>query len=707
MSVLDAVATTPGPLRLEIRENGIWVVVLDRPDSKVNLIDEAWLAAMDQVVTRAEREKPRGLVLTSAKPGNFIAGADVSLIASLTTSDEAASKSRAGQALLDRIEDLPFPTVAAIQGSCLGGGLETALAFRHRVVANDERITLGLPEVRLGILPGFGGTWRLPRSTGILAALPLILTGKNLRPKKALALGVVDRLAAPEYLLDVAVRIAAGTETPQRKPRPWAARATDFALGRTPLGRAFLRSRSRKSVLDETHGHYPAPLSIVDRVIDGYGAPRHHAMNAEADAFGRLAVTPVAKNLLFLFEGNEALARHPWTGTTARVDDTSRRGAVIGAGTMGGGIAGALAARGLRVRMKDVGVEALRIGMAGAAGPLNRRVKRRSLTARERDAILANISPATDGRGLGHVDFVIEAVPESIELKARVFRELEELVPETAFLATNTSSLPIERIAEHLREPERLVGIHFFNPVDRMPLVEIIPGARTRDSVVNRAVGLVRRLKKSPLVVADRPGFLVNRVLLPYLNEAAWAVSDGWSVERIDRALMGFGMPMGPLRVLDGVGLDVASKVAGVLEEAFGERARPAPVLERLLAAGALGAKTNRGFWIGTGKDRRPNLADLNTPSAEPPADEAIVTRLLMGMINEAARCLAEGVVQRPEHIDLGTVLGTGFPPFRGGLRRWARTLGEGTVRANLEMLRETYGARFEPAPELAELFRS
>jgi len=694
------------PLRVEARGD-LLAIVLDRPDSRVNLIDEEWLAAMEAAVAQAGRDRPRGLVLLSAKPGNFIAGADVGLIAALETPAEAEEKARLGQELLARIEDLPFPTVAAIGGACLGGGLETVLAFRHRVAADDDSIVMGLPEVRLGILPGFGGTWRLPRAVGLMPAMPLMLTGANVRPRKALRLGLVDRITAPELLERVALEMV--ERPPARRTPAFAVRAGNV-VARTPPGKALLRSVTHRQVAKQTKGHYPAPPRIVDRAIGGFGASRDKAMAAEAAAFGKLAVTPEAKNLLFLFRGAEALERHPWTGAESPPDKTSRRAAVIGAGTMGGGIAGALATRGIGVRLRDVAIESLRLGMAGAAGPLARRVKKRALRPRERDAILARVAPTTvaaaDDGALASVDFVIEAVPESLDLKVRVFRELERLVPDGALLATNTSSLPIGSIARELDRPGRLIGIHFFNPVDRMPLVEVIPGADTDAEIVARAVGLVRRLKKIPVVVGDRPGFLVNRILLPYLNEAAFAVADGWDPARIDGALLRFGMPMGPLRVLDEVGLDVAAKVSGVLEEAFGERATPAPVLGRLLESGALGAKAGRGFWTGRGKDRKPNAADL--PAATPgaaPSDEAIVERLLYGMINEAARCLGEGVAAEPDHVDLATVLGTGFPPFRGGLRRWALTLGEVRVREGLDRLAGSYGARFAAADELHVMF--
>jgi len=356
--------------------------------------------------------------------------------------------------------------------------------------------------------------------------------------------------------------------------------------------------------------------------------------------------------------------------------------------------------------MKDVSNDALRAGLAAAAAPLQRRVERRRLQPRERDAILAQISPTTQWTGFERASLVIEAVPEVFDLKIRVLREAEAHLPPHAFLASNTSSLSITRMGSELRNPQRFLGIHFFNPVHRMPLVEIIPGKNTSPEVVERAVALVRRLRKSPLVVADSPGFLVNRLLFPYLNEAALAVEEGWPVERIDRALEKFGMPMGPLRVLDEVGLDVASHVAGVLEDAFGDRAKPAGVLQRLVQAKAFGVKSGRGFWIHERGRRVPNSAALGIrTSAVAPDDTEIVDRLLLGMVLEASRCLAEQIVRDPGDLDLGTVLGAGFPPFHGGIRRWARSIGESEIRRRLQHWASRYGERFMPGPELELLF--
>ena len=695
----------PPMLRVEERPGEVLAIVLDRPASRVNLIDEAWLADMTAALDRVAKDGPKGVVLLSAKPGQFIAGADVELIAALTTAEEAAKRARQGQELLARLEDLPFPVVAAVNGACLGGGLETALACRAIFAADDDHVTLGLPEVRLGILPGFGGTWRLPRRLGLPAALPLLLTGKSLRPRAAWRLGLVDRLAAPEILERVAVEAVADGIFPHVS-RPVRRRVGDAIAGSAP-GRAILAAMMSGRLRRETGGHYPAPPAILARALGGAGARRDPAMAAEAEAFGRLAVTPEAKNLMFLFRGTEDLARWPWTGTPAPTDTAAHRVGIVGAGTMGGAIAGAFAERGMDVRLRDLSLEALRAGLANAAAPLNRRVSRRALPARERDAILARISPTSDDTGMETADLVVEAVPEFLELKRRIFRELERLVRRDAILATNTSSIPIGTIAEGLATGDRIVGLHFFNPVHRMPLVEIIPGPATSPEVVARTVGLVRRLRKTPVVVADRPGFLVNRLLLPYLNEAARCVEEGWSPDAIDGALRRFGFPMGPLAVLDEVGLDVAGKVAGVLAAAFGERAKPAGILAKLLGRGALGTKAGRGFWIGRGKSRRPNTADLaGVGDAKAPEAATIQSRLLCGMINEAARCLSEGVVRHPDHVDLATVLGTGFPPFRGGLLRWTRTLGESDVRHRLEELAARHGPRFTPAESLPGLFR-
>jgi 3-hydroxyacyl-CoA dehydrogenase/enoyl-CoA hydratase/3-hydroxybutyryl-CoA epimerase len=688
---------------LRPQADGIFAIVFDRAESRVNLIDEQWIDEVSRSLDEAERNGARGIVFLSAKPDHFIAGADVSLIAALANESEAETKCRIGQKLFNRIEDLPIPTVAAISGACLGGGMELVLACKQRIAARGDRPILGLPEVRLGVLPGFGGTVRLPRIAGTMEAMNLILTGRTLRPRDARRMGIVDSVVPKERLVELSIEAARRQMTPRRH-RPWSKALLEAIAAGTPLSRTITRSIVRAQARRTSGGHYPAVFSIIDRVLEGRGLAREEALVREARAFGKLAVTPVARNLLWLFQASEAMGRPDRDRPAAK--DRIERGALLGAGTMGGGIAGALAESGIAVRMKDVSHDALRAGLAAAAAPLQRRVERRRLTSRERDAILARISPTLQWTGFERASCLIEAVPEVFDLKIRVLREAESNLSPTAFLASNTSSISITRMGNELRHPQRFLGIHFFNPVHRMPLVEIIPGKSTAPEIVERAVALVRRLHKSPLVVADSPGFLVNRLLFPYLNEAALAVEDGWGVERIDRALEKFGMPMGPLRVIDEVGLDVASHVAGVLEDAFGERAAPASVLQRLVQAKAFGVKSGRGFWIHAKGRRIPNRKDIGaTSSAIAPADEEIVDRLLLGMVLEASRCLAEEIVSDPGHLDLGTVFGAGFPPFHGGIRRWARSIGESEIRRRLNRWASLHGARFIPGPELDLLF--
>jgi len=697
--VLSASSVT---LRPEV--DGIFAIVFDRPGSRVNLIDEEWVQELSRALDEAERSGAKGLVFLSAKPDQFIAGADVSLIAGLKTEADGEAKCRIGQKLFDRIDDFPIPTVAAISGACLGGGMELALACDHRIAVRSHRPILGFPEVRLGVLPGFGGTYRLPRIAGTMASIDLLLTGRSLRPRDARRLGIVDRVVPKERLIELSID-AARRPAPLPRRRPLGKSLVDALAAGTALARTITRSILHANVRRATGGRYPAAFAIIDRVLEGRGLAREEALVREARAFGKLAVTPVARNLLWLFQANEALGRP--RGDRAVVEDRTERAAVLGAGTMGGGIAGALAESGVAVRMKDVANEALRAGLAAAASPLARRVERRRLTPRERDAILARISPSTQWTGFERAGFVIEAVPEIFDLKVRVLRDAESRIPGDAFLATNTSSLPITRMGSELRNPDRFLGMHFFNPVHRMPLVEIIPGKATAPHAVERAVALARRMHKSPIVVGDSPGFLVNRLLFPYLNEAALAVEEGWPVESVDRALERFGMPMGPLRVIDEVGLDVAFHVAGVLEDAFGERAKPAGVFQRLVQAKAFGVKSGRGFWIHDKNRRIPNREGIGAvPPVSAPPDPEIADRLLLGMVLEASRCLSEGVVFEPGHLDLGTVLGAGFPPFHGGIRRWARSVGESGIRRRLDRWAAVQGDRFLPGPELSLLFQ-
>jgi 3-hydroxyacyl-CoA dehydrogenase/enoyl-CoA hydratase/3-hydroxybutyryl-CoA epimerase len=727
----------PG-VHLETRPDGLAFLIFDRPQEKVNVLNAPVVAVLELLIQQlAHDDKVRGLVVMSAKPGSFIAGADIQEIRALQSIQDAEAASRKGQRLYDAIESLPIPVVAAINGTCLGGGTELALACHFRVAADSPRVEIGLPEVRLGILPGWGGTQRLPRLIGLRAGLDLILTGRSVDARRARKLGLVDELAPPEYLLEAAERLALDAADGRRRPRR---RLRDAALRRyNPLRRARvalaswvarrgLRARLRPD-------HYPAPYRALDAVAAGLVRGREAGLENEARLLGQLAAGATCKNLVAVFFLQQAARKD--TGVEADVARPRdvRSAAVIGAGTMGGGIAQALARAGVRVRLKDIDLEALARGLRAARAVFENDLRRRRLARRDFDQKMALIHPTLEYSGLKHCDVVLEAVIESLEVKHRVLGEVEQAIRGPFLFASNTSSLPIGSIGREARERGSVVGMHFFNPVHRMPLVEVVRGPETSDEAVATVVALAKRIGKTPIVVGDAPGFLVNRILMTYLGEALVMIEEGARIEDIDRALVEFGFPMGPLQVLDTVGLDVAGHVANVLAEAFRDRAPRSTALQILKDKGWLGRKTGRGFYVyrggapagaagaadgadGGGRRRDggpPGPRDVNEAVyslvsnrprqvIDPGPTEA---RLILPMINEAARCLEQGVVRHPGQVDLAMILGAGFPPFRGGLLRYADTLGLATVVQGLEALASRHGTRFITTRLLMEMARS
>jgi len=643
-------------------------------------------------------------VVTSGKPRTFVAGADVREIQAVRTPAEGTQKAVRGQAIFERLASLNMPTLAAIDGICLGGGTELALACRYRVASDYERTFVGLPEVRLGILPGFGGTTRLPRLVGLPAALDLILTGKTVDASRAFKLGLVDDVLPKEDFttravawlasrLDLAAWARVRAERHRRRAGPPA-----WLLEGNPLGRAVVLRKARQSVLAETHGHYPAPLAVLDVVAQAGRAPIAVSLAAEAHAVGELLVTPEHKHLTSIFFLTESAKKEPPAPDAVLANAAG----VLGAGVMGGGIAYVLADAGVPVRLKDVAPEAVGKGYKAAYDTFERRVRRRRLKPDARDRKMALISGGTDFAGFKRLDVVIEAIVEKMEVKQAVLAEVEALLPPHAVLLTNTSSLDVDQMAARLAHPSRLAGLHFFNPVDRMPLVEVIVGARTSSAARDTALALARRLGKTPVVVKNAPGFLVNRILMPYLNEALHLFRQGVTIEALDRAMVDFGMPMGPLRLLDEIGLDVADKVSHILGAAFGDRVDPAGVLEPMVQGGRLGRKSKLGFYRYRAREITADPAVY--PLADRPARDVITQgpaawceRMTLAMVNEAARCLEESVVDSPAHVDLAMILGTGFPPFRGGLLRYADTLGLARVAERLQALEREQGARFAP----------
>jgi 3-hydroxyacyl-CoA dehydrogenase/enoyl-CoA hydratase/3-hydroxybutyryl-CoA epimerase len=697
---------------LESPSPGIVHLVMDHPARRVNVLDVEALddlgRALDQLSSMSDVQ---GLVLRSGKNGSFIAGADVEAIGAITDRDEVLRLVRHAHQVFGRLAALPYPTVAAIDGVCLGGGTELALACDSRIASEEPRTQIGLPEVLLGIVPGFGGSQRLPRLVGLSTALDLILTGRALDARRAEKAGLITRAVPAAWLLEHAhrhletlARRPAGRRRDLHRPRGTGAWFVDS----TPFGRAMALSRARAMTRARTGGHYPAPVAAIDVIERTLHLPLEAGLEIEASRVSDLVIGPVCKNLVRIFELSEAAKKEAVGSDPSFKPQPVERLALVGAGVMGGGIAELASRNGIQVRMRDVQAEALTRALRTVRTLIDERGRRRRTRPRERDAQLARILPTLDLSGVGTAGFALEAVVEDLEIKRRVLAELEVRVREDCVLATNTSSLSVNELARGLAHPERLCGFHFFNPVHRMPLIEVVKGEQTSDRALVTAVALARRLGKTPVVVQDSPGFVVNRILMPYLREATWLLEEGYAVADIDAAMRRFGMPMGPFEVVDEVGLDVAQKVAGVLSRAFPSRMTSSPELEKLVAAGRLGRKNGIGFYRYQGRKRLddPGLRHVLglTRQRKPQTLETISERLVLVMVNEAARCLEEGVVADAGKLDLAMIFGAGFPPFRGGLLRHADSFGLARAEQRLIALRAEKGDRFEPAALLSRL---
>ncbi|MHC4447525.1 MAG: 3-hydroxyacyl-CoA dehydrogenase NAD-binding domain-containing protein [Planctomycetota bacterium] len=700
------------------RESIAWLT-FDLPGEKVNKFTEPALRELEGMLDRlAADEALRAVAVISGKPGSFIVGADINELARISNIDDAREKALAGQAIFGKLAELRMPTVAVIHGACLGGGLEMALACDYRVVTDDPKTSLGQPEVNLGIIPGWGGTQRLPRLVGLPQALRMILTGKPVAGRKAYRIGLADSIVTRAFAEDQTqqfierVVTGAGRRKIVRRRRrrvPLLMRAA----AATPLGRGMIFRRAARQALERTKGNYPAPLEAVHVMRKTSHAALAKGLQIEAEAFSRLVCTPISRNLLWLFEASQRLKKAGPEAPGVTLEPV-RSAAVVGAGIMGCGIAWALSRAGIPVRMKDINWEAVARGMAGAAGMFRALVKRRRMTENQMNLAMHRIAGAVDYTGFEGLDAVIEAVVENMDLKKRVLAEIEASVGPDALICTNTSSLSLEALAGSLANAERFVGLHFFNPVNRMPLVEVVPHAGTSQRALVAAVALVRRVGKTPIVVGDCPGFLVNRVLLPYLVESAWMFEEGVDAERIDELLERFGMPMGPLALADEVGLDVGHKVAKELEAAYGPRMHVADVLGRVVeSAGLTGRKGGEGFYVYHNGRRKPSprAAGLVKQARAHDGlrggrltDDQIVDRAVLIMINEAARCLEEGVVADAQTLDMAMVMGTGFAPFRGGLLRYADERGVEAIKDRLHEFAAAFGDRFKPAPLIEQI---
>jgi 3-hydroxyacyl-CoA dehydrogenase/enoyl-CoA hydratase/3-hydroxybutyryl-CoA epimerase len=693
-----------------VAEGGVAVVTLDVPGQAVNTISAEVEREFEGLLPQlAADASVRAVVLISGKPDNFIAGADIEQFTRLMTADEGAALSQAGQEMVQRLQDFPKPIVVAIHGACLGGGLELSLACTWRIISDHPKTQLGLPEIQLGVLPGAGGCERLPRLIGLRAALDIILAGKSERAAKAFKLGMADELVHPAILRSTAVATALrlAARVPLRAPRP--AGPMGWFLDRTKWGRAIVFRGARAQVLRKTGGNYPAPLRAIDVIRTGYDQGLAAGFAAEHQAFGELAVTDVSRDLVRLFFADTALKKDDF-GTRGTRPREVRRLGVIGSGFMGSSIAGtAVSNAAVEVRLKDAELVRVGKGLKAATGILDAKLARRHITKFEYQRLAALLTGAEDYRGFRHVDLVIEAVFEDLAVKRQVLKEVEAAAPDAIF-ATNTSTIPIAEIGADAARPERVIGMHFFSPVDRMPLLEVIPSARTGLEAIATAVAFGRRMGKKVVVVKDHPGFWVNRILTPYLNEAGRLLQEGTPIQEIDAVMTRFGFPVGPVALIDEVGIDVAQKAGKVMHAAFGERLEPSEVVATMIADKRLGKKNGRGFYVyheghKTGPDE--SVYDLIGVHPSSKYDDDIQRRLIGAMLNEAALAFAEGVVRSPRDGDLASVYGIGFPPFRGGPLRLIDTWGAAKVVDLLSDLASQVGPRFTPAPALVEMAKS
>jgi 3-hydroxyacyl-CoA dehydrogenase/enoyl-CoA hydratase/3-hydroxybutyryl-CoA epimerase len=680
----------------DLLPSGVRLLTFDRPGSAANIFDAATLTELNDKLDAVERGA-KGVIFISAKPSIFIAGADLRALESLT-GDALRQFIELGQNVFNRIAALPIPAVAAIHGACVGGGYELCLACQWRIATPDRATKIGLPETQLGILPAWGGSTRLPRLIGVPAALDIILNGKTLPAKAALKRRMIDDIAPRELLLDAAQAwIRHRPHKPHKPHSPWPALTRLTAAVAAPI--------ARRRMLEKSRGHYPALPMALDAVTLGATEPIEASLRRERTSVLALAATPECRNLIRVYNLQERAKklRVPVEEKPAKL----HHAAVIGSGVMGSAIAQWLSSRGLRVLMRDIDPDRVAAGIQRISALYSSAVKRHILDRKEARDGMDRISPSAIETPLNSIDIVIEAAVEKMDLKKQIFARLGETAPPHTLLATNTSALSITELATAVKHPDRVVGIHFFNPVHRMPLVEVVTGEQTSPETAATAVRFVQKIGKLPVLVRDSPGFLVNRILLPYLVEAGDLFAQGAPAAEVDAAMLDFGMPMGPLRLIDEVGLDVSEDVAATLAAAFPAHMHLPQVLRRMLSAGLLGKKSGAGFYLHTNRKTAPNPAaeKYRNPGAVSTLDRAAMQRrMVLLIINEAARCIEEGVVAEPDDVDFGMIMGTGFAPFRGGPLRYADTLGAATIATALNDEATLSGPHFVPCLLLREM---
>jgi 3-hydroxyacyl-CoA dehydrogenase/enoyl-CoA hydratase/3-hydroxybutyryl-CoA epimerase/3-hydroxyacyl-CoA dehydrogenase/enoyl-CoA hydratase/3-hydroxybutyryl-CoA epimerase/enoyl-CoA isomerase len=700
-------------LSLEVRPDGIGVMTFDQPGSRANTLGQAVVGELEGIVTHLQSRKDlKGLILHSGKPGMFIAGADLKELGGAKPDSEQTRRTvKRGLEVIAAVEALPYPTVAAIDGACMGGGLELAMGFDFRLASTNPKTELGLPEVKIGLFPGWGGTQRLSRLIGPALAAELICAGEAVKPDRARAMGLIFDAVLPEKLLDEAVRLlhwAAQSESVWREAR----KKKQQPVGLSEDQLSFIAAVTRAQVLEKTKGQYPAPLAALGAIVKGCNLPLEAGLKIETDGFVPLVGSLTSVNLIAVFFMSQRLQKDPGVTDASVQPRPVQRVGVLGAGIMGAGIAGAHIRRGVPVTLLDSSPQALEKGVAGLAKNMQGRVEIGRMAPADLVASLARLSTTATLHALADRDVVIEAVIENEATKVQVYQELQNILPADAILATNTSTISITRMAKSVNRPENFAGMHFFNPVERMQLVEVIRGEKSSDATVATLVALAKRIGKTPIVVRDCPGFLVNRILFPYMNEALTMVEEGAEPRAIDKAATAFGMPMGPITLHDVVGIDTAFYAGKVIFAAFPDRATAPRIVAELVAARRLGQKSGAGFYSyakgprGTDDPAFAAVLDKCRSGRRTFTQEEITDRLFLPMLAEASRVLTEGIVREPADVDMGLILGIGFPPFQGGLLRWADGVGMAKVLERLKRY-ESLGARFLPTEPMRQMAKT
>ena len=710
--------TAGAALRLDFVQPGIARITFDTPGSRANTLNQGVQTEFETILTQLEATPSlQGVLLCSGKPGMFIAGADLKELASVTPGAvDARALTLRGLRFIARFEKLPCPTVALIDGACMGGGLEVALAFDYRLAGTHPKTEIGLPETKIGLIPGWGGTQRLPRLIGPSLAAEMICAGEAAKAPRAREIGMVWDVVPSDKMIEEGLRLLA-----------WSRESGDWKKIREkkqqPIGLSedqlqYTYGVVKGMVLAKTKGQFPAPLAAVEAIAKGCNLPLEEGLKVETELFLPLIGSTISRNLIAIFFMGQRLAKDTGVADATVQPREVKRVGVIGAGIMGAGIAGAHVRKGVPATVIDVTPEAIQKGVAAITKVVQSRIDIGRATPAELASSLGLLNTAQSHASLGECDVVVEAVVENEEVKTKLYRDLQSVLAPDTILASNTSTISITRMAQAVKNPANFAGMHFFNPVDRMQLVEVIRGEKTSDATVVTLVALAKKVGKTPIVVKDCPGFLVNRILFPYLNEAMVLLEEGAEPRAIDRAASDFGMPMGPITLSDVVGLDTALYAGNVVNKAFADRAKDTRILGELVKAGRLGQKSGAGFYSYAKGSRgvddpalAPILARVRSgasPGTAVPglSSEEIRDRLFLPMLIEATLVLSEGVVRDPADVDMGLILGIGFPPQHGGLLRWADTVGIGNIVTRLARY-ESLGKRFRPTPLLREMATS